>query len=114
LVKSLNTDNSWGNGWVYLYEALALDFEYPNPDNLVVFADNHDMSRIYAQLDENPDKVKLALAYILTTRGIPEIYYGTEILMNSPKSRDDGLVRGDFPGWMDSGHRQCIHRNRIE
>jgi len=98
LVKSLNTDNSWGNGWVYLYEALALDFEYPDPENLVVFADNHDMSRIYAQLDENPDKVKLALAYILTTRGIPEIYYGTEILMSSPKTRDDGLVRSDFPG----------------
>lgn len=98
LVKSLNTDNSWGNGWVYLYEALALDFEYPDPDHLVVFADNHDMSRIYAQLDENADKVKLALAYIFTTRGIPEIFYGTEILMNSPKTRDDGLVRSDFPG----------------
>jgi glycosidase len=102
LVKSLNSDNSWGNGWVNLYETVALDFEYPNPDNLVVFADNHDMSRLYAQLDENIEKVKLALAYILTTRGIPEIYYGTEILMTSPKQRDDGMVRSDFPGGWDS------------
>jgi len=101
LVKSLNSDNSWGNGWVYLYETLALDFEYPDPDHLVVFADNHDMSRIYAQLDNDIEKVKLALAYIFTTRGIPEMYYGTEIIMNSPKTRDDGLVRGDFPGgWL--------------
>lgn len=98
LVKALTSDNSWGNGWVTLYETLALDFEYPDPNNMVVFADNHDMSRIYAQLDENVDKVKLALAYILTVRGIPQVYYGTEILMNSPKARDDGKVRSDFPG----------------
>ena len=98
LVKSLTSDNSWGNGWVNLYETLALDFEYPDPNNMVVFADNHDMSRIYAQLDENADKVKLALAYLLTIRGIPQVYYGTEILMNSPKARDDGKVRSNFPG----------------
>jgi len=98
LIKSLTTDNSWGQGWIYLYEALALDFVYPDPDNLVVFADNHDMSRIYAQLGENSDIVKLAMAYVLTTRGIPEIYYGTEILMDSPIARDDGKVRSDFPG----------------
>jgi len=98
LNKSLTTDNSWGQGWIYLYETLALDFEYPNPNNLVVFADNHDMSRIYAQLGESAAKVKLAMAYILTIRGIPEIYYGTEVLMSSPRSRDDGKARGDLPG----------------
>jgi glycosidase len=98
LVKALNNEDKWNGGWIQLYETLALDFEYADPNNLVVFADNHDISRIYAQLGENVDKVKLVLAYLLTIRGIPEIYYGTEILMSSPTARDDGRIRSDFPG----------------
>ena len=102
LIKALNTEDTWGSGWLYLFETLGLDFLYPDPNNLVVFADNHDMSRIYAQLGHDIDKVKMAMAFVLTTRGIPQVYYGTEVLMDSPFDRDDGLVRSDFPGgWAD-------------
>jgi glycosidase len=102
LQKALMAPDVFDSGWQFLYEMLGQDFQYPDPENLVVFADNHDMPRIFAQLGENIPKCKMAMAHILTTRGIPQIYYGTEILMKSPATRDDGLVRADFPGgWKD-------------
>jgi glycosidase len=98
MVKALTAEEGWGTGWIQLYEMLAKDFQYPDPNNLMTFVDNHDMSRIYAQLDHDVSKVKMALAFVMTMRGIPQLYYGTEILMDSPKTRDDGHVRADFPG----------------
>jgi glycosidase len=98
LVQSLRSEESWNSGWMTLYEMLAQDFLYPNPDNLVIFADNHDMSRIYTQLDEDADLTKIALAFVLTARGIPQVYYGTEILMGVPDNTDHGIIRSDFPG----------------
>ncbi len=85
-------------GLLYLYRALANDFVYPDPSALVVFPDNHDMARIFAQLGEDYDLWRMALAYTLTVRGVPQIYYGTEILMSSPAERVDGIIRSDFPG----------------
>lgn len=93
LVKALGNGN-WGN----LYEMLANDFLYADPYNLVVFPDNHDMNRFYASVGEDVDLFKLGLTFILTTRGIPQIYYGTEVLMTNPGKGDHGLIRGDFPG----------------
>ncbi|WP_394748211.1 glycoside hydrolase family 13 protein [Spongiimicrobium salis] len=93
LVKSLN-----GSGWNDVYEELGQDYLYPNPNDLVVFPDNHDMSRIFSQLGEDFDKYKLALAYFATIRGIPQFYYGTEVLMKNPGTEDHGIIRSDFPG----------------
>ncbi|NET34645.1 MAG: glycoside hydrolase family 13 protein [Cyanothece sp. SIO1E1] len=93
LVKALNVGS-----WNPVYEMLANDFLYPDPDNLVVFPDNHDMNRFYAAIGEDYAKFKLGLAMILTTRGIPQIYYGTEILMSNPGKGDHGIIRSDFPG----------------
>lgn len=84
--------------WLPLYRAIASDFVYPAPENLVVFADNHDMNRIFTQVAEDYDRWRLAMAFILTTRGTPQIYYGTEILMANRASDDHGLIRSDFPG----------------
>jgi len=98
LVTSLNKEKTWTSSWTDLYEVLAQDYLYPEPNNLVVFPDNHDMSRIYSQLNEDFGLFKLALTYIATVRGIPQIYYGTEILMKNPGSDDHGLIRSDFPG----------------
>jgi glycosidase len=81
-----------------VYEALANDFQFPHPEKLVVFPDNHDMTRIYTQLGENMDLLKMAIAFYATTRGIPQVFYGTEILMASPGPKDDGIIRSDFPG----------------
>jgi glycosidase len=91
--------NDKGNGgFINMYEELANDFQFPHPEKLVVFPDNHDMMRFYDQLNQNADLVKLGIAYYATTRGIPQIFYGTEILMSSPGPKEDGKIRADFPG----------------
>jgi glycosidase len=85
-------------GLLYLFRALANDFVYPDPSALVIFPDNHDMSRIFTQLGEDYDLFRMALAYVLTMRGVPQIYYGTEILMSHPGTEAHGALRMDFPG----------------
>ena len=85
-------------GLIYLYRALANDFVYADPAALVIFPDNHDMSRIFTQLGEDYGLFKMAMAYVLTTRGVPQIYYGTEILMTNRGAEDHGVIRSDFPG----------------
>lgn len=98
LRTALAEPEAWGTGTVRLYEALANDFIYPDPDKLVIFAENHDTSRIYSLLNEDVDLFKMAMVYMASMRGIPQFYYGSEILMTSPKERDDGAVRADMPG----------------
>ncbi len=80
-----------------LYQTASNDFLYENPMNNVIFLDNHDMTRILSQLDGNLAKDKMAIAWLLTWRGIPQMYYGTEVMMQGV-SNPDGLVRSDFPG----------------
>jgi len=95
-VNAVNKEESWGSGWVELYEALAKDFLYADPSELVVFPDNHDMMRIFSQVGGDYEKYKLANTYFATTRGVPQYYYGTEILMGG--DGDHGIIRSDFPG----------------
>lgn len=86
------------SGLFKIYEVIAQDFLFPNPNNILIFLDNHDISR-FMQKDENDlRRYKQAIAFLLTTRGIPQIYYGTEILMYGNKSEGDGNIRKDFPG----------------
>lgn len=100
IVQALNEGNEgWGNGLVKIYEGLANDFNYSDPKDIMIFPDNHDMDRIFTQLNEDVVKTKMALGLILTLPRTPQIYYGTEILMdNSEKRGDHGLIRTDFPG----------------
>jgi neopullulanase len=99
LVKGLTEPETWGNGIGKLYEALANDFVYADPNNILLMGDNHDMDRLFTQLNNNPALTKMALTYLLTMRGIPQLYYGTEILMeNTGHHKVDGLIRSDFPG----------------
>jgi len=103
IVDALNEKESWDNGFVKMYEGLANDFSYANPSNIMIFPDNHDMDRIFTQLKENVVNTKMALGYMLALPRIPQLYYGTEILMqNTSKPGDHGLIRTDFPGgWKD-------------
>lgn len=99
LVNALKEKETWGKGLVVLYEALANDFVYADPSNILIMGDNHDMDRIFTQLNEDIELTKMALGYLLTTRGIPQIYYGTEVLMqNTGHHKVDGLIRSDLPG----------------
>ena len=99
IVDGLNEEESWGSGLVKMYEGLANDFYYVHPEKIMMFPDNHDMSRIFTQLNENVTHTQMALSYVLVLPRIPQIYYGTEILMNDTKKPGDhGLIRSDFPG----------------
>jgi glycosidase len=98
-VQALNEEEDWNTGLVKIYEGLANDFHYVNPKDVMIFPDNHDMSRIFTQLNGDVANTKMALSYQLVLPRIPQLYYGTEILMNDfAKPGDHGLVRTDFPG----------------
>lgn len=101
--NGLTNEESWDKGLIEIYEALANDFAYASPRRLMAFLDNHDMDRAFTQYDENPILLKMALATLLTLPRVPQIYYGTEILMeNTAQPHDHGLIRTDFPGgWQD-------------
>ncbi len=99
LTDAMNeNDQDWGKGLNKLYSVLSNDLVYANPDNLVVFGDNHDMSRFYTQVKHDQALFRMGISFLLTTRGIPQIFYGTENLMSNPKSWEHGEIRGDFYG----------------
>ena len=98
LISALNEEEGWNSGWIKAYEMLSNDFQYADPYNLVIFPDNHDMSRFYTQVGEDYELFKLGISYIMTMRGIPQIFYGTEILMANPGTDAHGIIRSDFPG----------------
>ncbi len=102
LIQALNQDeNDFNGGWAKIYQNLANDDIYANPNNLLVIADNHDMSRVYTQLKHNKNAWHKAMLYLSTVRGIPQYFYGDEILMSNPEPKDDGTLRSDMPGgWM--------------
>ena len=81
-----------------LYEVIAQDYLFAAPDNILTFLDNHDLGRFMLKGEADLRRYKQAIAFLLTTRGIPQIYYGTEILMYGEKKEGDGNIRKDFPG----------------
>ncbi|MBC8757622.1 glycoside hydrolase family 13 protein [Kordia sp. YSTF-M3] len=98
-VEALSEEESWDKGLVKIYEGLANDFHYASPKDIMIFPDNHDMSRIFTQFNGDVANTKMALSYQLVLPRIPQLYYGTEILMNDfAKPGDHGLIRTDFPG----------------
>jgi neopullulanase len=88
----------WTEGVNKLYTTTAQDFVYKDPMRQVIFLDNHDLPRFYSVLNEDTTKYKMSFAWLLTFRGIPQMYYGNEILMTGTTSPNDGYVRQDFPG----------------
>jgi glycosidase len=92
-------ERNYGSGLILLYEMVAMDFLYPSPEDLVIFPDNHDMDRFFTTVKGDVALMKMALAYFSTMRGTPQIYYGTEILMNNDEAPNNhGVIRSDFPG----------------
>lgn len=99
ILDGINENESWDEGLVKLYEGLANDFYYASPKEMMIFLDNHDKSRLFTEVKEDVVKAKMALSYMLVLPRIPQVYYGTEILMNdTAKPGDHGLIRTDFPG----------------
>ena len=86
------------NGLNHVYDHLALDYLYPDPQHILTFLDNHDTDRFLPEMPDSLGVWKQALAFLLTSRGIPQLYYGTELLMNGTKKISDGYIRLDMPG----------------
>lgn len=91
----------FGKGLHRIYNNFVYDFLYPNPSMVLSFYENHDTDRFLAN-GENLDELKQALLLLLTTPRIPQLYYGTEVMMNGTKEITDGYVRKDFPGGWSS------------
>ncbi len=99
ITQAITEEEAWDKGLVKIYEGLANDFHYPSPKDIMIFPDNHDMDRIHTQTGEDRTLTQMAVSCILVLPRIPQVYYGTEILMqNSAKPGDHGLIRTDFPG----------------
>ncbi|MDE6018759.1 MAG: glycoside hydrolase family 13 protein [Muribaculaceae bacterium] len=97
-LKPFKVDSQAWNGINEVYDHFALDYVYANPMNVLRFLDNHDTDRFILEMPDNLDTWKQAMAMLLTVPGIPQIYYGTELLMNGSKEGSDGYVRLDVPG----------------
>ncbi len=104
LQKALSTCfNEHGKSWEEqgmnrLYNTIANDYLYANINNLLVFSENHDTQRFNHLVNGDINKFKMAMSFLMTTRGIPQIYYGSEIGMTGNKDKGDGDIRRDFPG----------------
>lgn len=111
--KNEDTDE-WWNGMNRIYNVLCYDYLYPNPKSVMAFVENHDTDRF---LGEGKDSVALkqALALLLTINRIPQLYYGTEVMMNGTKTVTDGYVRQDFPGgWASDKHNAFTAEGRTK
>ena len=111
--KNEETDD-WWNGMNRIYNVFCYDYLYPNPKSVMAFVENHDTDRF---LGEGKDTLALkqALALLLTVNRTPQLYYGTEVLMNGTKSVTDGNVRKDFPGgWAGDKHNAFTAEGRTQ
>jgi glycosidase len=107
LKNTLSNEPTWGSGIYQIYYTLADDYLYADPLNNVIFLDNHDMDRIYAVVDYNKEKLKSALSLLMTLRGIPCLYYGTEFGFRN-RSNPDGKIRQDMPGGWSEDQRSVF------
>jgi neopullulanase len=98
--KVFNEDKaSWGEGMISIYDNFTNDFLYPNINNIMTFVENHDTNRFNEIYKNDLSKYKMAMTLLATVRGIPQIYYGSEIGMAGNKENGgDGAIRQDFPG----------------
>ncbi len=98
MLSGMNQAQGWTEGVNKIYMTLAQDIVYKNPMNNSIFLDNHDMDRVFSVVGEDWNKLKMGINWLLTLRGIPQMYYGTEVLMKNLKTQTDAMVREDFPG----------------
>lgn len=111
---ALNENFGWTDGVNKLYTTAAQDFVYKDPMREVIFLGNHDLARFYSVIKEDTAKYKIALAWLMTFRGIPQLYYGDEILMTG-FTNPDGNVRLDFKGgWAEDRENKFTKEGRTE
>jgi neopullulanase len=113
MLAGMSLSQGWTEGVNRLYMTLAEDIVYKRPQDNCIFLDNHDMDRVYSVVKEDWNKLKMGINWLLTLRGIPQLYYGTEILMKNTKQPTDALVREDFPGgWKEDATNKFLEDSR--
>ncbi len=114
--QAFNEDFGWLNGLSKLYYVLSQDFVYADPMLNVTFLDNHDMGRIYETVGKDEDYFKMAYSFLMTTRGIPQVYYGTELMMgHENRGGDDEAWRQTMPGgWPDDERSVFTEEGRTD
>lgn len=98
LLTIFNEDGNWETGMIRIYNNFTNDFLYPNVNNLLIFAENHDTHRLNHVYHNDIQKYKMAMTLLATVRGIPQLYYGSEVGMAGNKDDGDAAIRQDFPG----------------
>jgi glycosidase len=111
---ALTKPQGWTDGVAKIYYTLAKDIAYANPNRNVTFLDNHDLTRFATVMGHDLNKIKSGLAFLLTTRGVPMLYYGTEIMMNSDNEKDHGYLRKNFPGGFGDAPNKFSESGRDE
>jgi len=115
ITDAMTRDFGWTDGVNNLYTTLAQDFVYKDPTREVIFLDNHDMARFFSVVNEDMVKYESALTWLLTCRGIPQIYYGDEIGLTGFTYPNNGHVRQDFPGgWATDPSNKFTENGRDE
>lgn len=104
--KSEETDD-WWKGFNRIYNSLCYDYLYANPSSVLAFVENHDTDRFLGN-GKDSTALKQAYALLLTIKRTPQLYYGTEVLMNGTKEVTDGNVRKDFPGGFPGDVHNCF------
>ncbi len=113
LDRAMVDDFGWKNGLSELYYAVSQDRLYSNPNQNVIFMDNHDIERFYTKVNEDADLFKMGYAYIMTTRGIPQVYYGTELMLANDPVDGDGRKRADMKGgWAEDDRSVFMESQR--
>jgi glycosidase len=109
-------DRLWEKGMMKVYDNFANDFLYPNPNNLLIFAENHDTERFNEIYKNDFKKYQMAMTLVATVRGIPQLYYGSEIGMGGDKNKGgDPDIRRDFPGgWNGDTNNAFTKAGRTE
>ncbi len=110
LSKAFKENDTWTEGISRLYYVLAQDVLYANASSNLIFCDNHDLDRIFTSLNENIDYWKMAVGALLTLRGTPTLYYGTEIAMTGKEHDGHGFIRKDFTGGWAKDERNAFSK----
>lgn len=113
VTAGLNENEGWTEGMSRIYNTLALDYVYPDATRNMIFLDNHDLTRFSSSIGGNMDKFMTGVVFLLTTRGIPMLYYGTEIMMQGFEHEGHGHIRKDFPGGWEGDTINVFNQNGL-
>jgi glycosidase len=110
LIKALRQDSlpAWDEGMIKVYTSIAQDFVYANSGNLLIFAENHDTNRLAWLLKGKKEKQKMVMALLATMRGIPQLYYGSEWMVQNKAKQGHGEERLDMPGGWPGDKRNAF------